>query len=94
MARPKLRFELFTEQRAEFPRLTQASNTPQKLLLAARIGLLAADGKQNKEIAAELGASHATVGLWRQRLLDQRLAVFKSLPGLADPRHYRSSESK
>lgn len=40
----------------------------------ARIGLLAADGKDNKEIAAELGTSHVTLGLWRQRILDLGLA--------------------
>jgi DNA-binding NarL/FixJ family response regulator len=57
MARPKLRFELSTEQRAELLRLIQAPNTPQKLVRRAHIGLLAADGKDNKEIAAELGTS-------------------------------------
>ena len=83
MAGPKLRFELSTEQRAELLRLTQAPNTPQKLERRARIGLLAADGKDNKEIAAELGTSHVTVGLWRQRILDLGLAGLQesSRPG-------------
>jgi hypothetical protein len=83
MARPKLRFELSTEQRAELLRLIQAQNIPQKLVRRARIGLLAADSKDNKKIAAELGTSHLIVGLWRQRILDLRLASLQesSPPG-------------
>jgi transposase len=83
MARPKFPFELSTEQRAELQRLIQAPNTPQKLVRRARIGLLAAEGKDNKEIAAELDTSHVTVGMWRQRILDLGLAGLQgsSRPG-------------
>jgi DNA-binding NarL/FixJ family response regulator len=74
MARPKFPFELSNEQRAELQHLIQAPSTPQKLVRRVRIGLLAAEGKDNKEIAAELDTSHVTVGLWRQRILDLGLA--------------------
>ena len=36
--------------------------------------MLAADGKDNEEIAAVLGTSPVTVGLWRQRILDMEFA--------------------
>ena len=51
-----------------------SAETAQKRVRRARIGLLAADGKDNKEIAAVLGTSPVTVGLWRQRILDMEFA--------------------
>jgi len=86
MARPKFPFELSTEQRAELQRLIQAPNTPQKLVRRARIGLLAAEGKDNKEIAAELDTSHVTVGMWRQRILDLGLAGLQESPRPGRPK--------
>ena len=62
------------EQRSVLQRLIQAPRPPQKRVRRARIGLLAADGKDNKDIAALLGTSPVTVGLWRQRILDMELA--------------------
>ena len=38
-----------------------------RLVLRARIVLAATEGRENKEIAAELGTLRKTVGLWRQR---------------------------
>lgn len=80
MARPKLPFHLSTEQRAELQRLVKAPNTPQKLVRRARIALLAAEGKDNRQIAAELQTSHVTVGQWRQRVLDLGLAGLQEAP--------------
>ncbi len=80
MARPKLGLVLSAEQRSELNRLVRAPSTPQKVVLRARIGLLAADGKDNDEIAAELGTSRVTVGLWRQRVLDLGLAGLEEAP--------------
>lgn len=80
MARPKLPFQLSPEQRAELRRLVQAPSTPQKLVRRARIALLAAEGKDNQQIAAQLGTSHVTVGQWRQRVLDSGLAGLQEAP--------------
>ena len=44
-----------------------ARNTPQKIVLRARIILLAAEGNANQRIAQELGTSRPTVILWRER---------------------------
>lgn len=74
MARPKLPLHLTTEQEAELQRLIRAPNTPQKIVRRARIALLAAEGKDNRQIATELRTSHVTVGQWRQRVLDLGLA--------------------
>lgn len=74
MARPKLPLDLSPAQRIELRRLVQAPNTPQKLVRRARIALMAADGQDNSQIAAQLHTSHVTVGQWRQRVLDAGLA--------------------
>jgi transposase len=80
MARPKLVLALSAEQESELQRLTKAPGTPQKTVRRARIALLAADGKDNEEIAATLGTSHVTVGLWRQRFIDLGLAGLEEAP--------------
>ena len=74
MARPKLPLHLSAEQQVELRRLVRAPSTPQKLVRRARIALLAAQGKDNRQIATELHTSHVTVGQWRQRVLDLGLA--------------------
>ena len=56
--------------------LTQWSRgrrTPARLVLRAKIILLAAEGHENREIAAELAISRPTVGLWRKRFAGQGL---------------------
>ena len=80
MGRPKLPLQLSPEQRAELRRLIQAPSTPQKIVRRARIALLAADGMDNNQIAAQLGTSHVTVGQWRQRVLDAGLAGLQEAP--------------
>jgi transposase-like protein len=45
-----------------------------RLVLRAKIILLAADGRTNQEIARQLRASRKTVSLWRRRFLEGRLA--------------------
>lgn len=47
--------ELSEEQRAELTRLARSKRTSVRLAQRARIVLLAAQGLQNKDIAAELG---------------------------------------
>lgn len=83
MARPKLPLNLSDEQKAELRRLIRAPGTPQKIVRRARIALLAHEGKDNRQIAAELHTSHVTVGQWRQRVLDLGLAGLQeaSRPG-------------
>ena len=80
MARPKLPLHLSCEQQAELTRLVRAPGTPQKIVRRARIALLAAEGKDNKQIASLLHTSHVTVGQWRQRVLDLGLAGLQEAP--------------
>jgi transposase len=72
--------ELTSEQSHELQRLIHAPATPQKIVRRARIVLLAAQGRDNDEIAAELDTSTVTAGLWRQRFVDLGLAGLAEAP--------------
>jgi transposase len=80
MARPKLPLELTAEQSRELQRLIHAPATPQKIVRRARIVSLAAQGRDNDEIAAALDTSTVTAGLWRQRFIDLGLAGLAEAP--------------
>lgn len=70
------RVTLTSEQRTTLRRWARGRTTPMRLVRRARIVLLAAEGKQNIEIAAALGVERTIVGRWRRRF------VAKGLPGL------------
>jgi transposase len=69
-------------------RFSKASNVSPKLRVRSKIILLAAEGKNNKEIAEELGIDQPQVGRWRIRFAQQGLAGIekdKSRPGRIAP---------
>ena len=61
--------ELTTEERDDLENLVRRHKAGQQLVDRARIVLLAAEGKNNSEIARELALEPDTVRLWRQRWL-------------------------
>jgi transposase len=56
-------------ERQELESWARGRNIEHRLVVRAKIVLLAADGKMNKEIGAELGLSAPTVQLWRDRFV-------------------------
>jgi transposase len=73
-------------ERAELTRLVRSRRTSVRLALRARIVLLAAAGRQNKDIAAELGIGRVQVARWRGRYAQERLAgIERDLPRGAPP---------
>jgi transposase len=69
------------DQRKTLQRWTRGRSTPMRLVLRAKIVLLAAKGNQNKEIAAELGTERTIVGRWRTRFAEHGLSgIEKDLP--------------
>ena len=73
--------ELSEEQRETLTRWSRGRSRPYRLMQRARIVLLAATGKQNKEIAETLGVMERTVGRWRTRFVESGLAgIEKDLP--------------
>ena len=71
--RPLRALTLSPAERDQLGALTHARSMPQALVTRARIILGAAEGRSNTTIAAQLGLSKPTVGLWRQRYLAQRV---------------------
>ena len=53
---------------------SRGRSTPARLVLRAKIIMSAAAGMRNEEIARQIGTSCPTVGLWRRRFFQQRLA--------------------
>lgn len=61
--------KLTDEERQALEKLVRRHNTPQQIALRGRIVLAAADGKNNAQIARELGTNVETPRLWRNRWL-------------------------
>jgi transposase len=65
---------LSDEDRQVLERWARGRSTPARLVLRARIVLAAAEGKENKSIAAELNTNRPLVGKWRTRFAQSGLA--------------------
>jgi len=69
MGRPKAVLVLEVELREQLEGFATSRSLPAGLVRRAKMILLSASGKTNREIAKQVGTSHATVGLWRRRFL-------------------------
>jgi transposase len=76
--RPKAALTLSDVERETLQQWARRPKTAQALALRARIVLTCAEGKANKDVAAELGVWPQLVGKWRARFVERRLE------GLAD----------
>src|ERR1700744_487306 len=79
------------EQR-ELASLTRKHGAPQALAERARIILAAANGLNNKEIAAKVGVCAATAGTWRNRFADRRMDGLYDEPRPGAPREIGDDE--
>lgn len=64
---------LTDEQRTTLTKWSRGRSTPARLVLRAKIVLAAAGGRENKDIAVELGCTRRTVGTWRNRFAQHGL---------------------
>jgi transposase len=72
---------LSAEERDELEKLARGRKVAVRVVERARIVLLAAEGKQNREIAEISGATRRTVGIWRRRFAEKRIAgILKDAP--------------
>jgi len=67
-------------------RWARRAKTAQALALRCRIVLACAQGKSNKEVAAEVGVWPQTVGQWRARFVARRLEGLTDEPRPGQPR--------
>jgi transposase len=64
---------LAEDEKKTLEQWARGRSTPARLVGRAKIVLLAAEGKENREIAAETGFTRPTVGLWRTRFALKRI---------------------
>jgi transposase len=76
--RTACRIEVSGKSRKILQRWVRGQLTPQRLAERSRIVLLAAEGKENKVIAAELGVAQITVGKWRRRFAEAGITGIQS----------------
>ena len=78
--------ELTDEQKSELTRLARSKLASVRLAQRAQIVLSAAEGLQNKDIAAQLGIGRVQVARWRQRYQEGGLqGIERDLPRGAPP---------
>src|SRR6516165_10528735 len=87
MGRPKTALVLDTELREQLESLANSRSLPAGLVRRAKIILLSASGKTNREVARQLETSKVTVSLWRCRFLKHGLSgLYEELrPGRPRP---------
>lgn len=72
---------LSAEEREELEKLARGRKVAVRVAERARIVLLAANGKQNQEIAKTCGVTRRTVGVWRRRFAEKRVTgLLKDAP--------------
>jgi transposase len=76
--RPKAALMLSEDERAQLRRGARAATSTQAYALRCKIVLASADGATNTQVAERLAVSMPTVGKWRGRFIEHRMA------GLAD----------
>src|SRR5215831_6715613 len=72
---------LSDEDRTTLERWSRGRSTQARMVTRARIVLAAAEGRENKDIAAELNISRGAVARWRDRFAEAGLAgISKDAP--------------
>jgi transposase len=78
--------QLAADERASLESWTRRRTSAQALALRARIVLLAAEGRNNTEIAERLGIARNTAAKWRNRFAEHRLDGLTDEPRPGQPR--------
>jgi transposase len=84
--RPTPAVTLTDEERETLERWARRPSSAQALAMRCRIVLAAADGEQNKDIAAKVGCNPNTVGKWRRRFVEAGIDGLHDEPRPGAPR--------
>jgi transposase len=84
--RPKTELEVSEDERAELERLVRRSRTNSRLAFRARLVLACGAGESNTDVARRHRTSVQTVGMWRKRFVERRLAGLYDEPRVGAPR--------
>src|SRR5271167_2998664 len=72
--RPKPALKVTFDEQSQLRALAASRSLPHALVARARLVLWSAEGQSNSQIARRLHWRNATVGKWRQRFVEHRLA--------------------
>lgn len=86
LGRPKAALVLSPEEKATLESLVRRRKTAQQMALRARIVLACAEGGSNDSVARRLRVTAATVGKWRRRFVERRMAGLFDEPRPGAPR--------
>jgi transposase len=86
IGRPKPRLELTAAEWMELEQLTRRVRTNRHLALRAKIILYCAQGLSNLAVASKVRMSNVTVGKWRTRFIEGRVAALYDEPRPGAPR--------
>ena len=86
MGRPKAKLELTEDEHESLVRYGKRKRSNRNLAFRAAIVLHCASGMTNLEVAKKLRANKDTVGKWRRRFVEQRLAGLLDEPRVGAPR--------
>jgi transposase len=74
MGRPMAELSLSEDERMQLTSLARSRSLPAGLVQRASLVLACADGVPNSAVAKRFGVTNATVGKWRRRFVEQRIA--------------------
>jgi transposase len=92
IGRPKAELVLSAEEHAQLSALAVSRSLPHAMVARAQLILWAAQGESNSAIAERLGWSMPTVGKWRRRFVEQRVAGLHDELRPGRPRTYGDEE--
>ena len=92
MGKTAVAIDLTPNERRELENLASRRKTAQGLAQRARIVLHAAKGAENKDISLRVGAAPNTVGKWRRRFAEHRMAGLYDEPRPGAPRQIGDDE--
>ncbi len=92
VARTAATIELSEDEEQDLRAVLRAPSASQQEAMRARIVLLASEGVSNTQIAAEVGVSLPTVGLWRRNFSEQGLEGLQTARRSGRPREIDDAE--
>ena len=81
MSRPVIKIKLNEEERLELERCVRSVKSSKRDSLRAKIVLLRAEGKTQKEVVDKVGVSHVCVSKWTRRFIENGIDGLKDAPG-------------